>query len=196
MSLISRNLFISGILICFSIILSSCASTGETYTRAFPEEPEILWTNLVSRIENSGDKILTKDPASHKIKIRRILSLYEIHQYAEDAPSGIVGTGEADIDLWITETNEGKAELNSQATIVASQYRRTMQAGVGLFGDTQGFDSWPQYEEDINPIVLKSDGTLELEYLGYSMEQAKQLKKISEIQDEFLKIREEYPQKP
>ena len=155
-----------------------------------PNSPDIVWVNLLDRIERSGDKIKKIDAELHTIKLERTLSISEIYRYAKNPPEKIVRDGVAIVEIRVIPNPDGST-LSAHAILDASSFEHTVSAEVGFLGDSTLSPAPGMSEEEI-PVILSSNGVLELEYLGYSPREADSIYKAGTIYDEFQKIKQKF----
>lgn len=170
------------------------------YFREFPAAPEVTWTNLQESVRRFNDKITKVDQEKKIIHIERDLTINDLYRLSLNPPGSLRDVGSAEIVLKVEPKPDGGSVVRAGALIYAYEYRRTFAAGTPLFSSDPRSTTYDGYysrepQEEMVPICLESNGGLELEYLGYSPQEARQIGKTREIQDEFHKIRDSYAPK-
>jgi hypothetical protein len=175
-----------------ALFLASCASAPvQVYSREVPRSQDAVWQHLVERIRETDDKIIHLDEDGRRIKVLRELSLHELYQCSDEPPDSLIGDAEAEVTLWVEPSPDEGSLISSEAVIYATQQERSMGHRFDLFGGPFSEDNMDNSPGEFVPVIIKSNGYLELEYLGYTREQAAKLRQANRIQTEFRKIRSE-----
>lgn len=174
--------------------LSACASDGyRVYSRSFEQPPDALWAGLLKRLESSGDKIKKIKTNEKKVILEKSLKPDDLYLYAADVPSNIVGGGEAEIELWVAPVGPGGASLNSQAVLYVTSYEYSTGVPYAMRRDRYGYSQTDVLNDvnrrDLVPATLESNGVLEMQYLGYSTEEATKMLATDNIQKELAKAK-------
>ena len=176
--------------------MSACAASGSrVYVRRFQEPPEVLWSNTVQKIQLSGEQIKKIDNQKQRMIIRRSLTINELYQCAASTSLTLVDDGDAEIELWVEPDPAGGSLLKSQAALYSMTYDYLRLRSVSPLQRPLSLGYAADYEterqtRELTPVALESNGLLEMHFLGYSEEEARNLLRTQEVQSELEKVRE------
>ncbi len=173
-------------------LATSCTTQSKPLlSRELNERTDIVWINLVERLDRHDDEIIKIDSEKKTVTIRRVLHPQEIFYYAASPSGEFVGPGEAEINLYLEPLGINTSLLRAKSEIYA--LRRASSVRMDVFDVFDGaVSAFPDYLERSEPVILESNGLLELEYLGYSRDEARRLQKTAQIQKEFQGIKSKY----
>src|SRR5258706_9295692 len=159
-------------LMLISLVVSACAASGtRIYSRSFQEPPEVLWYNILQKVQTKGESVKKINSQKKRITLRKSLSLNEVYEYSNGVPPNLASGGDAEIELWVEPDPAGGSLLKSQAALYSTVYDYLRPDYLMERSNSQRYDSDYEFERqrrELTPIVLESNGLLEMYFLGYS----------------------------